>query len=198
MIVIVIVKMIVKMIVKKTGLFALFVIIDQLLTDVRILVIQMGVNTHRYCCSFMTEKILGMSDIQMIDEELRVFIMYCRELPDLFDRKEQAAFDYYNTVGSPRIKSSLEAKYQKSVSPPVERSIELMQRKDDLIAEYEWKASFCRMIQHKLIGLTNEEVDLLYWRYEERLTLRQLGGFYYASKDVMNNRINDILRKMQN
>ena len=138
-----------------------------------------------------------MENVQIIDEELRMFVLYCKELPDLYDRKEQAAFDYYNTVGSPRIKSTLEAKYQKSVSPPVDRSIELMQRKDDLIAEYEWKASFCRMIQHKLMRLSDDEIELLYWRYEERLTLRQLGGFYYCSKDAMNSRIDDVLRKMQ-
>ncbi len=137
-----------------------------------------------------------MSNIQMIDEELRVFVMYCMELPDLFDRKEQAAFDYYNTVGSPRIKSTLEAKYQKSVSPPVDRSIELMQRKDDLIAEYEWKASFCRMIQHKLMRLTNEEIELLYWRYEQRFTLRQLGQLYCCNKNAADLMLDKVLCKI--
>ena len=132
----------------------------------------------------------------MIDEELRVFVMYCMELPDLFDRKEQAAFDYYNTVGSPRIKSTLEAKYQKSVSPPVDRSIELMQRKDDLIAEYEWKASFCRMIQHKLMRLTNEEIELLYWRYEQRFTLRQLGQLYCCNKNAADLMLDKVLCKI--
>lgn len=138
-----------------------------------------------------------MENIQIIDEELRMFVLYCRELPDLYDRKEQAAFDYYNTVGSPRIKSVQEAKYQKSTQPPTDRMIELMQRKDELIDEYEWKAGFCRMIQKKLVHLSDEDIELLYWRYEERLTLRQLGGFYYCSKDAMNSHIDDVLRKMQ-
>ena len=139
-----------------------------------------------------------MENVQIIDEELRMFVLYCRELPDLYDRKEQAAFDYYNTVGSPRIKSTLEAKYQKSVSPPVDRSIELMQRKDDLIAEYEWKASFCRMIQHKLMRLSDDEIELLYWRYEQRFTLRQLGQLYCYGKDAMSDKLDFVLRKLQN
>ena len=137
-----------------------------------------------------------VENVQIIDEELRMFVLYCRELPDLYDRKEQAAFDYYNTVGSPRIKSVQEAKYQKSTQPPTDRMIELMQRKDELIDEYEWKASFCRMMQHKLIRLTNEEIELLYWRYEQRFTLRQLGQLYCYGKDAMSDKLDYVLRKL--
>lgn len=138
-----------------------------------------------------------MNDIQVIDEELRVFILYCNELPALYDRKEQAAYDYYNTVGSPAIKSAMEAKYKRSTQPPIDRTIDLLQQKDELDAEYRWKAGFCRMMQKKLMRLSEEDIELLYWRYERRKTLRQLGDFYYCSKDALNSRICDVLRKMQ-
>ena len=73
-----------------------------------------------------------------------------------------------------------------------------MQRKDELIEEYNRKASFCKAIQKKLVKLTDEEVELLFWRYERRMTLRELGNIYFLSKDAINNRINDIARKIQN
>lgn len=137
-----------------------------------------------------------MNDLQVIDEELRVFVLYCRELPDLYDRKEQAAFDYYNSVRPPAIKSEQEAKYQKSISPPNDKLIELMQRKDDLIDEYNWKAGFCRVIQHKLMRLSDDEIELLYWRYEQRFTLRQLGQLYCCNKNAADLMLDKVLCKI--
>jgi hypothetical protein len=71
-----------------------------------------------------------------------------------------------------------------------------MQRKDDLIAEYEWKASFCRMIQHKLMRLSDDEIELLYWRYEQRLSLRDLGRFYCCNKNIAGQMLELVLLKI--
>ena len=72
-----------------------------------------------------------------------------------------------------------------------------LQQKDELDAEYRWKAGFCRMMQKKLMRLSEEDIELLYWRYERRLTLREIGKLYFLSKDAINNKINDVLEKVQ-
>jgi hypothetical protein len=130
------------------------------------------------------------------DTELRLFIRYCRSLPALYDRMRTVEFNYYTCglKGMP-IKSSEEAKYKHSDGIPIDNLPDILQRKDELTGLYRFRDEFCRRIQLKLIDMNDEEIEMLYYRYEQGLTLRMMGKLYCCSKDVMLKRINRILAK---
>ena len=130
------------------------------------------------------------------DTELRLFIRYCRSLPALYDRMKTAEVNYYTCglKGMP-IKSSEEAKYKHSAGTPIDNVPELLQRKDDLTASYRFRDEFCRRIQLELMELSDEEIEMLYYRYEQDMTLRTMGKLYCCSKDAMLRMLNKILKK---
>ena len=133
---------------------------------------------------------------QETDTELRLFIRYCQSLPVLYDRMRTAEVNYYmcGLKGMP-IKSSEEAKYKKSIGIPADNVPALLQRKDDLRAAYRFRDEFCLRVQLKLMELSTEEIELLFYRYEQNMTLRTMGKLYCCSKDVMCKRINRVLAK---
>lgn len=137
-----------------------------------------------------------IDDLEVVDKQLRLFIYYCQSLPILWEDAKQAEDDYYlGALKAPPIKSSEEAKYKKSTSCPIDRMAEMIQRKDDLMAEYKRRAEFCRHIQKKLIELSPDEIELLYWRYEKEMSLRLLGTIYGYGKSQMSRILEKILFK---
>ena len=139
-----------------------------------------------------------IDELEAVDKQLRLFIYYCQSLPILWEDAKQAEDDYYSgALKAPPIKSSEEAKYKKSTSCPIDRMAEMIQRKDDLMAEYKHRADFCRQIQEKLMELSNDEIELLYWRYEREFSLRLIGQMYFTNKDTVKARIDKILQKIR-
>lgn len=137
-----------------------------------------------------------IDDLEAVDKQLRLFIYYCQSLPILWEDAKQAEDEYYyGALKAPPIKSSEEAKYKKSTSCPIDRMAEMIQRKDDLMAEYKRRAEFCKQIQKKLIELSPDEIELLYWRYEKEMSLRLLGTIYGYGKSQMSRILEKILFK---
>lgn len=137
-----------------------------------------------------------IDEISVADKQLRLFVYYCQSLPILWEDAKRAEDEYYSggLKGVP-IKSSEEAKYKKSTSCPIDRMAEMIQRKDDLMAEYKRRADFCKQIQKKLIELSPDEIELLYWRYEKEMSLRLLGNIYGYGKSQMSRILEKILFK---
>lgn len=135
--------------------------------------------------------------LEAVDQELRLFIKYCKSLPDLYDSCMAASADYYaGGIKSLRLKSKEEGKYKRSIHPPIDQLQQLLFRKDELLEEYKLRAAFCHRIQEALTDLSDEEVEVLYWRYEKELTLRQLGAIYGYGKDQIRRKLENIQRKM--
>ena len=81
------------------------------------------------------------------------------------------------------IRSAKEAKYQRGTAVySVHPLLELFANQDELIAEYQKESMFCRSIQRKLRELTPGEAEMLYYHYEKKLTLRQMGEHYCSEK----------------
>ena len=137
-----------------------------------------------------------LDDIKAVEKQLRLFVYYCQSLPVLWEDAKLAEDEYYSggLKGLP-IKSREEAKCKKSTSCPNDRMVTMIQRKDDLMAEYKRRAEFCRHIQKKLIELSPDEIELLYWRYEKEMSLRLLGTIYGYGKSQMSRILEKILLK---
>ncbi len=138
-----------------------------------------------------------LDDIKAVEKQLRLFVYYCQSLPVLWEDAKLAEDEYYSGgLKAMPIKSSEEAKYKKSTSCPIDRMAEMIQRKDDLMAEYKRRTDFCRQVQKKLMELSTDEIELLYWRYEREFSLRLIGQMYFANKDTVKARIDKILQKI--
>ena len=137
--------------------------------------------------------------LQNADRELRTFLYYCQDMVRLYEqiREIDLKLNHYG-VSSPVIRSAEEAKYQRGTPVySIQPLLELFSSQDELFAEYRKESLFCRSIQRKLTELTPEETEYLYFRYEKRMTLRQMGDQYCSGKDMMCRKLEKILEILE-
>ena len=126
-----------------------------------------------------------------VDEELRLFIKFCRRMPSTYDRIHElrSQMDGYG-VSSPRIKNTEEAKYQEGTKIYSDKGlINLITTIDSLTEEYAFMDAFCLRVQRRLMELSDDDVEVLYYRYECGYTLRQMAAMYFTNKDSMSRRL---------
>ena len=135
-------------------------------------------------------------DLQVIDRELRNHYEYRRQLEAVNERI--AVIDAQLTsIGSPRIMSPDEAKYQKGTRIYSDvNMLELFQEQDQLIKQKQDLLYLINRVQVKLNKLDGVDMQLIEQRYKYKKTLRELAQNMYNGKSTMSRRLDDILLKL--
>ena len=135
-------------------------------------------------------------DLQVIDRELRNHYEYKKQLETVNERIAEIDAQL-TSIGSPRIMSPEEAKYQKGTRIYSDiNMLELFQEQDQLIKQKQDLLYLISRVQVKLNKLDAEELKLIEQRYKYKKTLRELAQNMYNGKSTMSRRLDDILLKL--
>ena len=135
-------------------------------------------------------------DLQVIDRELRNHYEYRRQLEDVNYRIAEIDAQL-TSIGSPRIMSPDEAKYQKGTRIYSDvNMLELFQEQDQLIKQKQDLLYLINRVQVKLNKLDGVDMQLIEQRYKYKKTLRELAQNMYNGKSTMSRRLDDILLKL--
>ena len=136
-------------------------------------------------------------DIQIIDRELKNHYMYKRKLEEVSYRIAEIDAQL-TSIGSPRIMSEDEAKYQKGTKIYSNLNmLDLFQEQDDLMREKQDLIYLISRVQVKLNLLNDEEIGLIEKRYRNKKTLRELAIELCSNKDTIYYQIEKILAKLK-
>jgi hypothetical protein len=134
-------------------------------------------------------------DLQVIDRELRNHYEYRRQLEDVNYRIAEIDAQL-TSIGSPRIVSPEEAKYQKGTRIYSDiNMLELFQEQDQLIKQKQDLLYLISRVQVKLNKLDEEDMQLLEQRYKYKKTLRELAAEMCSNKDSVNKQIELVLSR---
>ena len=135
-------------------------------------------------------------DLQVIDRELRNHYEYKKQLEMVNERIAEIDAQL-TSIGSPRIVSPEEAKYQKGTKIYSDiNMLELFQEQDQLIKQKQDLLYLISRVQVKLNKLDEEDMQLLENRYKYKKTLRELAVEMCSNKDSMNKQIENVLIKL--
>ena len=135
-------------------------------------------------------------DLQVIDRELRNHYEYKKQLEGVNERIAEIDAQL-TSIGSPRIVSPEEAKYQKGTRIYSDiNMLELFQEQDQLIKQKQDLLYLISRVQVKLNKLDGVDVQLIEQRYKYKKTLRELAQNMYNGKSTMSRRLDDILLKL--
>ena len=135
-------------------------------------------------------------DLQVIDRELRNHYEYKKQLETVNERIAEIDAQL-TSIGSPRIVSPEEAKYQKGTRIYSDiNMLELFQEQDLLIKQKQDLLYLISRVQVKLNKLENEELLLIEQRYKYKKTLRELAVVMCSNKDSVNKQIEEIIKKL--
>lgn len=135
-------------------------------------------------------------DLQVIDRELRNHYEYKKQLEDVNYRIAEIDAQL-TSIGSPRIMSPEEAKYQKGTRIYSDiNMLELFQEQDQLIKQKQDLFYLINRVQVKLNKLDGVDMQLIEQRYKYKKTLRELAQNMYNGKSTMSRRLDDILLKL--
>lgn len=135
-------------------------------------------------------------DLQVIDRELRNHYEYKKQLEVVNERIAEIDAQL-TSIGSPRIVSPEEAKYQKGTRIYSDiNMLELFQEQDQLIKQKQDLLYLISRVQVKLNKLDEEDIKLLEQRYKYKKTLRELAQNAYNGKSTMSRKLDDILLKL--
>ena len=135
-------------------------------------------------------------DLQVIDRELRNHYEYKKQLEEVNERIAEIDAQL-TSIGSPRIVSPEEAKYQKGTRIYSDiNMLELFQEQDQLIKQKQDLFYLINRVQVKLNKLDEEDMQLLEQRYKYKKTLRELAQNMYNGKSTMSRKLDDILLKL--
>lgn len=135
-------------------------------------------------------------DIQIIDRELRNHYMYKRKLEEVSYRIAEIDAQL-TSIGSPRIMSPEEAKYQKGTKIYSNLNmLDLFQEQDELMKQKQDLLYLISRVQVKLNKLDEEDMKLIEQRYKYKKTLRELSQNTYNGKSTMSRKLDEILIKI--
>ena len=135
-------------------------------------------------------------DLQVIDRELRNHYEYKKQLEEVNERITEIDAQL-TSIGSPRILSPDEAKYQKGTRIYSDiNMLELFQEQDQLIKQKQDLLYLISRVQVKLNKLDEEDMKLLEQRYKYKKTLREMAAEMCSNKDSMNKQIENVLIKL--
>lgn len=135
-------------------------------------------------------------DLQVIDRELRNHYEYKKQLEEVNERIAEIDAQL-TSIGSPRIVSPEEAKYQKGTRIYSDiNMLELFQEQDQLIKQKQDLLYLISRVQVKLNKLDEVDMQLIEQRYKYKKTLRELAAEMCSNKDSMNKQIENVLIKL--
>ena len=136
-------------------------------------------------------------DLQVIDRELRNHYEYKKQLETVNERIAEIDAQL-TSIGSPRIMSTDEAKYQKGTRIYSDiNMLELFQEQDQLIKQKQDLLYLISRVQVKLNKLDEEDMQLIEQRYKYKKTLRELAVVMCSNKDTINAKINMVISKLK-
>lgn len=136
-------------------------------------------------------------DLQVIDRELRNHYEYKKQLETVNERIAEIDAQL-TSIGSPKIMSTDEAKYQKGTKIYSDiNMLELFQEQDQLIKQKQDLLYLISRVQVKLNKLSDEELKLIEQRYKNKKTLRELAEEMCSNKDTINAKINMVISKLK-
>lgn len=134
-------------------------------------------------------------DLQVIDRELRNHYEYKKQLEMVNERIAEIDAQL-TSIGSPRIVSPEEAKYQKGTRIYSDiNMLELFQEQDQLIKQKQDLLYLISRVQVKLNKLDEVDMQLLEQRYKYKKTLRELAAEMCSNKDSVNKQIELVLSR---
>lgn len=140
---------------------------------------------------------LYREDIQVVDRELRNHYEYKKQLDTVNERIAEIDAQL-TSIGSPRIMSPDEAKYQKGTRIYSDiNMLELFQEQDQLIKQKQDLLYLISRVQVKLNKLDEEDMQLIEQRYKYKKTLRELAVVMCSNKDTINAKINMVISKLK-
>ena len=135
-------------------------------------------------------------DLQVIDRELRNHYEYKKQLETVNERIAEIDAQL-TSIGSPRIMSPEEAKYQKGTKIYSNLNmLDLFQEQDELMKQKQDLLYLISRIQVKLNKLDEEDMQLIEQRYKFKKTLRELASEMCSNKDSVNKQIEEIIKKL--
>lgn len=136
-------------------------------------------------------------DLQVIDRELRNHYEYKKQLETVNDRIAEIDAQL-TSIGSPRIMSPDEAKYQKGTRIYSDiNMLELFQEQDQLIKQKQDLLYLISRVQVKLNKLDEVDMQLIEQRYKYKKTLRELATEMCSNKDTLRMKIEEIMKKLK-
>ena len=136
-------------------------------------------------------------DLQVIDRELRNHYEYKKQLETVNERIAEIDAQL-TSIGSPRIMSPDEAKYQKGTRIYSDvNMLELFQEQDQLIKQKQDLLYLISRVQVKLNKLDEEDMRLIEQRYKHKKTLRELAVDMCSNKDTLRMKIEEIMKKLK-
>lgn len=135
-------------------------------------------------------------ELQVVDRELRNHYEYKKQLETVNERIAEIDAQL-TSIGSPKIMSPDEAKYQKGTRIYSDiNMLDLFQEQDELMKQKPELLYLIGRVQVKLNKLDAEELKLIEQRYKHKKTLRELAQNMYNGKSTMSRRLDDILLKL--
>lgn len=136
-------------------------------------------------------------DLQVIDRELRNHYEYKKQLEEVNERIAEIDAQL-TSIGSPRIMSQEEAKYQKGTRIYSDiNMLELFQEQDLLIKQKQDLLYLISRVQVKLNKLNEADTQLIERRYKYKKTLREMAAEMCSNKDTINAKINMVISKLK-
>ena len=134
-------------------------------------------------------------DLQVIDRELRNHYEYKKQLEMVNERIAEIDAQL-TSIGSPRIMSPDEAKYQKGTKIYSNLNmLDLFQEQDELMKQKQDLLYLISRVQVKLNKLDEEDMQLIEQRYKCKKTLRELAAEMCSNKDSVNKQIELVLSR---
>lgn len=135
-------------------------------------------------------------DLQVIDRELRNHYEYKKQLEDVNYRIAEIDAQL-TSIGSPKIMSTDEAKYQKGTKIYSNLNmLDLFQEQDELMKQKQDLLYLISRVQVKLNKLNDEELKLIEQRYKYKKTLRELAVLMHSNKDTVRISIEEVVQKI--
>ena len=136
-------------------------------------------------------------DLQVIDRELRNHYEYKKQLEEVNERIAEIDAQL-TSIGSPRIMSPEEAKYQKGTKIYSNLNmLDLFQEQDELMKQKQDLLYLISRVQVKLNKLDEEDTLLIEQRYKYKKTLRELAVEMCSNKDTLRMKIEEIMKKLK-
>lgn len=133
--------------------------------------------------------------IKYIDGKLKGIKFSANRVVDIWDRLEEINAELNGAIKSPTIRSEDEAKYQRGTRIYRCNIVELMNEEEILIKQYQMYEAELNDIQLFLEKLTDNEIELLYERYECGRSFETIGYILGYDHSVVQRKIKNILRK---
>lgn len=133
--------------------------------------------------------------LKYIDGKLKGIKFSSNRVVEIWDRLQEINRELNGAVRSPSIRSEEEAKYQRGTRIYRCSIIELMNEEDILSKQYKMYETELNDIQRFLEKLTDNEIELLYERYECGRSFETIGYILGYDHSVVQRKIKNILRK---